>query len=221
MTFTDREAWLTGAYQALASIFETAGYPVADVDKIKISTGFGLARGENASILGQTINPTVSANDTTWTIFVSPLLSDGREALIVLAHEMVHVAVGTEEGHGKVYAHAGEAVGLEGKPTTMAPGAALEAELLLLAEELGEYPHVALDLSKVHTRVPVGPDGTPAPGPRVRVTTGPAVQTNRHMKCVCMNEHCDARGYLVRTSARWLAVATPRCPVCNTQMHVS
>lgn len=219
MSYTDREAWLLAAYQLVIPVFKAAGHPLPPVEQIKISTGFGLAKGENKSILGQTISPVVSADDKTWTVFVSPVIATGEDALHVIFHEAVHVAVGTQEGHGKVFAEAGRDVGLDGRPTVMTPGTALSAEIMLMELELGPYPHVALDLGKLKAPVPAG--GTEPGTTRTRVTTGPAVQTSRHLKTVCMTEGCPTQGYLARVSQKWLAVSAPLCPGCSKPMRIS
>jgi hypothetical protein len=218
---TDRETWLLTAYAAVSKIFAREGHELPGIEQIKISTGFGLARGENKHILGQTIAPGGSADGKTWTIFVSPVLATGEDALNVLCHEALHALVGCDAGHGPEFARAGKALGLEGKPTSMLPGPALQAELMLLAMELGDYPHVAVDMAKVLASEPEPtPAGGGRTGARTRITTGPARQSCRHIRCQCTNDVCEARGYLVRTTARWLEYGAPLCPACGAPMEV-
>jgi len=212
---SDRETWLLTAYTAVGKIFAREGFDLPPVEQIKISTGFGLAtKGENKSILGQTIAPGGAADGKTWTIFVSPVLATGEDALNVLCHEALHVTAGCD--HGSAFARAGKTLGLEGKPTEMLPGPALQAELMLLAMELGDYPHVAVDMAKVLASEPAEGD---RPRARARVTTGPARQTCRYVRCACTTEGCDAAGYLVRVTARWLEVGPPLCPSCREPME--
>jgi hypothetical protein len=217
MPYADREQWLMAAYTKVREVYAREGHVLPPVEEILISTGFGLSKGENRYILGQTIAPGGSADGKTWTVFVSPVLATGEEALNVLCHEALHVLVGCEAGHGPAFARAGEALGLEGKPTSMMPGPALQAELMLVSLELGDYPHVAVDLVKVSGPVQKTPEGADR---AARVTSGPRRQSCRHVKCVCANPGCEAKGYLVRTTARWIEVAVPQCPVCRTDMEV-
>lgn len=67
--------------------------------------------------------------------------------LDILLHELIHAAVGTEEGHRGEFKRVALALGLQGKMTaTIAePGTELHGKLSRIARELGPYPHKALN----------------------------------------------------------------------------
>jgi len=214
--FATREAWLGAAIEAVRPIFTDAGAPLPE--RIRVSVGFGYnGAAENKHILAQAW-ASVTSHDGIPAVFISPIIADAVDALCALLHELNHTSDDCASGHGKAFKATGEAIGLEGKPTQMLPGVALSAVLITVAETLGAYPHSALDPHA--TRVPVGP-ASDEQAPAGRVRTGPATQTNRHLAAVCMNDACAAKGYTVRTSRKWLEIATPICPVCLTTMNVA
>lgn len=221
--FDTREAWLLAAIEMLRPQINAAGTSAMMQDdalpeQIRVSCGFGWARAENTAILGQTF-ATLVTDDGVPAVFVSPVIDNAFDALMVLAHELVHVIDDCASGHAGRFVVIGKALGLDGIPTQMLPGVGMQADLMLIAEELGAYPHskIDIDLIRAASKAPSTPEQ-----PRVRVTSGPRAQHgSRHIKAVCMNNKCDAQGYLIRTSAHWINVATPICPVCRTDMHVS
>jgi len=221
--YATREEWLQAAIEYVRPMVnaaaEAAGMAKHSMPThIRVSCGFGWAKAENSSILGQTFASVVT-DDGQSAVFVSPVIASAEDALMVLMHELVHVVDDCISGHSGRFVEIGKALGLDGKPTQMLPATALQAELMLIAADLGDYPHSRLDIDMI--RAASKTPSTPSK-PRVRVSSGPAAQHgSRHIKAVCMNSACDARGYLVRTSAHWISVATPICPVCKTDMHVS
>jgi len=218
--YSTREAWLTAAINAVRPMFATAGYPLPR--KVRVSVGFGYNSGaENKHILAQAWANFASA-DGTPAVFISPVIADAVDAFGALMHELVHVADNCESGHRGTFVKIGEAIGLEGKPTQMLPGIVLEAQLVTIVASIGTYPHAALHVGPLPQR-DTDDTGTIAPA-RIRIQrvhTGPAAQSNRHFKAECHNTKCSAEGYLIRTSQKWLTVATPICPVCRKDMHVS
>lgn len=132
---------------------------------------------------------TATALDGRAHIFVSPLLHDPVEVLEVLAHELVHAVDDCEHKHRGPFAKMARAIGLEGKLTATHAGPELRLWLEQIAAELGDYPHAGL--------VP---------------ETKPKTQSTRMRKV-----ECPACGYIVRTTAKWLAVGVPTCP-CETEM---
>jgi hypothetical protein len=212
-----REQWLTAAIDAVRPTFDEVNYPLPRT--IHVSVGFGYnGAAENKHILAQTW-ATVTSEDSNPAVFISPVIATAEDAIGALMHELAHVADDCENGHRGRFVEIGTAIGLEGKPTQMLPGVATEAMIFTITAMLGTYPHSKLDTARV--RVAVNPDGTPSSEPAKRVRTGPATQTNRHLACICMNAECVAKGYLIRTSSKWMAIAVPKCPVCLTEMDVS
>lgn len=119
-------------------------------------------------------------------IFISPVLDSGMKALDVLAHELVHAAT-PGDGHRKAFGKAARAIGLEGKLTATVAGDKLKAILQGIADTLGEYPHGGIDLSK-----------------RKKQATN------------MLKVSCDACGYILYTTRKWLDTGTPSCP-CNDE----
>ena len=202
-TKTTREAWLHGAVEMLRPKFEEIGLPVPE--KLHLSVGFGFgARKESATILGQAFARTVSVDQVNH-IFISPEIGDTTGVLATLLHELIHAADDLQSGHKGRFAESAVRLGLEGRMTATQPGIELAAELMTMAEVLGEYPHGRLETSMITSpaEVPVGPEGNPVPRPY----SGPARQTNRSIKMVAPD--C---GYTVRTTRMWLETGVPLCP---------
>lgn len=77
-------------------------------------------------------------------IFVSAALQDGPRVLDVLLHEMIHIAIGVELKHGKVFRRTALACGLTGKMTATVAGEELAEFCKKLDKHLGGYPHKPL-----------------------------------------------------------------------------
>jgi hypothetical protein len=131
--------------------------------------------------------------------------------LAVLMHELVHVSDDNASGHKAHFAEAATRLGMTSPFTTATPDMALSAELIVMAAELGDYGHAKLD-AHAAKRVPVGPGGEP-----VKVTSGPATQTNRHIKLVC-GEHGQ---YSLRLSRGVLDMGAPGCGICGQEMQLA
>jgi hypothetical protein len=61
----------------------------------------------------------------------------------IVAHELVHAAVGVEQGHGPAFGKVARAIGLEGKLTATVPGERFVASVELILAEVGPFPHAA------------------------------------------------------------------------------
>lgn len=209
-----REAWLQAAITDLRPRFQEIGFLLPD--RIHVSVGFPHCgvQGENSVILAVTYSREAS-HDGVNEIFVSPMLDDAPRVLDVLLHELVHVALNNEDGHKARFKECATALGLEGPMTATTASVVLAAEMVALAETLGEYPHKAMDsvLFSARRRVPAGAPGLPVPPTGPRISSGPKVQGTRQIKVVC-----DCCGYTLRTTRRWLDVGLPSCPA-GTVMH--
>lgn len=186
-----REEWLRALTAKLAPIFQEVGKPLPD--KLRVSVGWpckkALASGKGR-ILGQCFATECSADKHT-EIFVSPVIGKAMDAAGVLAHELVHAAVGTKAAHRKPFIDCGRAIGLEGKPTQMLPSKELKTKLAAMIDQVGPFPHATLDLTKL----------TKTKGRK------------KWIKIVCPS--CD---YACKTTQKWLDVGLPTC-CCGEQME--
>lgn len=206
-----RESWLQAAIEIFRARFVEVGYPLPET--IHVSVGFHSgARAESGKILGVTYKSFLS-NDGMPHIFISPEVADTHDVMVVLLHELIHAADDCVSGHKGTFAEIATRLGFDAPMTCTPPSPSLSAELLVIAMELGDYPHSALDLSKAKkpAKTPVGPDGTPIPP--VKVSSGPSTQTTRMVKIVC-----PCCGYSVRTTRKWIEEGLPYCPK-GTQMQ--
>lgn len=203
-----REEWLRQAVAIFRPRFVEVGLPLPE--RVRVSVGFGStgARQENAVVLGVCYARQCSADGVN-EIFISPEDADTASILFTLLHELVHAADDNYSGHRGRFAEVATRLGMEGKMTSGHPGITLAAELMTIAETLGEWPGAAM---KVPTHksapVPVGPDGRP-----VRVHSGAGVQTSRMLKHSCQEVGCEAYGYTVRMARTWVETwGAPTCP---------
>lgn len=200
-----REQWLHAAIDAFRPRFAEVGMPIPE--QIHISVGFGYgAKRESAVILGQCWS-TAASEDGVNHIFISPEMNDTAKVLAALLHELIHAADDNKSGHKGAFAEAATRLGFQGKLTTLDPSIELSVEMMTLAATLGHYPHGALHPMGVPVKTPVGPDGSTIPVAIGRTHSGPSKQGTRMIKCEC---EC---GYSVRTTAKWLTVGNPFCPL--------
>jgi len=126
---------------------------------------------------------------------------------------MIHAADDCASGHRGHFAEIATRAGFDGKMTSSHASMDLAAELLTLADELGDYPHGQLMVG-VPVLAPVTPGGTPVI-PTAWVTTGGRAQVSRWVKVSCPSvEHT----YHVRMSRGMIALGTPRCGMCDEKM---
>ena len=131
---------------------------------------------------GQCFDPACSSDKKNFQIVLTPLLDDILKVLATQVHEKIHKIVGLACGHKGAFAKMCKTVGLEGKPTTTHAGPELIATLQMIADELGPYPHSALDTTKRKT------------------------QSTRMIKC-----ECPECGMVVRASRKALENGPPHC----------
>ena len=106
----------------------------------------------------------------------------------ILAHELVHAAVGIPAGHGKAFKRVAVGLGLVGRMTATTPGDTFLAAVAPILVAAGSLPHARLDTSSETTRL--------------------KKQATRLLKC-----ECKTCGYTVRTARKWLEeVGAPLCP---------
>jgi hypothetical protein len=184
--FPHREAWLHAIINKLGPRFESTGYPIPP--NIRVACSFPSLRGTapKRRALGQCWAST-SSKDGHYEIMISPVVDDPMRVAGILAHELIHVAVGLECGHKGPFRKVAMAIGLEGKMTSTTEGDAFKRSLEPIVQVLGPYPHAELMVGQ---------------------NSGPRKQNTRQIKCVC--QLC---GYLTRTSRKWLDKSgAPLCP---------
>lgn len=175
----NREEWLLKAGVELANtVLKNQTIP-----KYRVSCGLPSkgAFSLKQQVLGQCWGDK-SSNDKHYEVFVSPVLADPVKVLDTLVHEMVHVIVGVEGGHGPKFKKLARAIGLEGPVKSTVAGPDLSVCLRDIATKLGPYPHGAL----VH----IG-------------SVKSAKRTTVKLLCKC--------GYLLRTSKKWTDLGLPTC----------
>jgi hypothetical protein len=141
MEYISRENWLAQAIIILGDTFRAKGYKLPAV---KVSVGIPFSRA-GLKAIGQHWSPKAS-DDKRGSIFISPVVDDGRQVLSVLVHELVHAAVGNDQGHGKVFRECAEKIGLVGKMTATIAGPELVPILDAVIKRIGKYPHAKLNL---------------------------------------------------------------------------
>jgi len=115
--FKTREAWLNEFTRRARPVFKRAGYPIPE--KIRVSVGF-TSKGARSSRIGECWDSRCSG-DGCFEIFITPKLGCASRIADVHTHELIHAAVGLEEGHGPKFKAAMKALGLGGKATATVP----------------------------------------------------------------------------------------------------
>lgn len=181
-----REEWLLNLVTRMrGDLFREAGYAVPE--KLRISCGFpsrGALRGTKQTTLGQCWHSEASKDQTT-EVLISPLLDDPMDVAAVVAHELLHAALGADVGHKGPFKRGMKAIGLVGPARSTEAGDKFR-DWFRQQPGLGRYPHAELDAKAKERK-----EGT------------------RMLKCFCRD--C---GYTVRTTAKWLELGTPLC-VCG------
>ena len=187
-----RESWLRAATILLRPYFESSGYPLPD--NLRFAIAFP-STGRRGARIGECWHSSTS-EDGNFEIIIRADIADPVEVLGVLVHELIHVVLPIDAGHGKLYRDAALKLGLEGKMRHAMPGQLLRARLAEIAETLGPLPHARLNIDR----------GRDNRGPADR----PKKQRARLLKAECSGHGC---GYTLRITAKWVdEVGAPVCP---------
>lgn len=185
-----REEWLNKAVDELRPLFK----PDYTVPEVRISIGFPPKGGLSKRRVLGVCWKAECATDRIVQIYINPTIVEvggSQVVLSVVAHELVH-ACGIS-GHGKDFAKCGNHIGLEGKMSSSVAGPLLLSNIDAIEKKLGKFPHAPL--------VPTAN------------LSGLKPDKCRMYKC-----ECTECGYTVRVSAKWIEVATPKCPVCDEEL---
>jgi hypothetical protein len=201
----------------MAPRFEELGYPLPP---FRVAVGFPSA-GLKSKAIGECWDKSVSRDDR-FEIFLRPDKDDSTDVAAILAHELIHAAVGLKEGHKGKFATVALGLGFQ-RPLNVYKGApdALVEWLAPMLAEAGPMPHASLQFRQGAERGAGGMgrkggegegdgDGEPE-------SSGPKKQTSRLLKACCQAEGC---GYTVRVTSKWVdQVGAPHCPL-HGAMHV-
>jgi len=152
----------------------------------------GKKRQSVSNRIGECWSASQSA-DGTHEVIISMSIDDPMRVADILAHELVHVAVGNGNGHNKIFGALARAVLLEGKLTATVAGDEFKAKIQPVLDKIGPYPHAALK------------------SPR-------AVKE----QATWLTAVCRHTGFNVRISGKNLReFGTPICPCCQQLMNIS
>lgn len=165
-------------------------YPEVHISVGFPSTGRGSAKRAR---IGECWSEKVSGDNKAH-IFIIPTMNDGLRVLDIVAHEMIHAILGTEEGHGKNFRKMALAIGLEGKMTATTASPKLITKLQEIIDLIGDYPQ-----------------------PEFKIGEKRKKQSTRMLKAVC-----ETTGYVARLSNKWInEYGAPICPCCTQIMEVA
>ena len=142
----NRESWLNAVALGMAPLFEAVDAPLPD--RIRVAIGFTSA-GAKGKAIGECWDNRLSA-DSHFEIFIRPDLAHAPDAMptqiaAILAHELVHAAVGIPAGHGKAFKRVALGLGLVGPMRATTPGYAFLAAIAPILTDVGPLPHARLD----------------------------------------------------------------------------
>jgi hypothetical protein len=158
-------------------------------EEVRISIGIPKGMHGSKKAIGQCWSNILSS-DGHYEIFVSPELGKEVDVLETIAHELIHATVGTEEGHKGKFKTCALCIGFQGPMTTTPPDQKMIFKCEEIIKTIGPYPAGTLDL------------------------TGRKKKATYLIKC-----ECPECGYVVRTTAKWLEVGDPICPVDDCAMQ--
>jgi hypothetical protein len=141
-----RQNWLRSIADNLAPEFASLGVPLP---AFRVTCGFpstGGTRLRRSRVIGEIHDSSRSA-DGHCEIFISPVNADSVTVAAVLAHELVHAAVGISQGHNREFGRVARSIGLQGPLTATEAAPAFESKIRRWVTIEGEYPHAALNVS--------------------------------------------------------------------------
>lgn len=188
-----REEWLNAVALQLAPHFTKQGLKLPP---FRVSIGFP-STGRRGKRIGEA-HAAVASRDGHHEIFIRPDQADAVEVAQVLAHELVHCAVGLRKKHGRPFRRAALAIGLEGPMESTRAGKGFRELVAPILEQLGPIPHAALNFRR-----------------GVGLSDAPKKQKARQLKTMC-----PVCGYTARVARSWLELAPPICPLDGVELEV-
>lgn len=186
-----REAWLEQALRVIApAVWSNAGVDLGADVPARVSVGFPITGGRGAKRIGECWHGAATA-DNVPQIFVHPSVAEGKDALAVLVHELIHAALGPGCGHKGPFRACALKLGLTGPMTATVPGDVLTAQLAELMKHLGPYPHAKLNTAD-----------------------------RKRQKTYLLKAACAKDGYTIRLTEKWASVGLPQCPMCSNLLKL-
>lgn len=204
----NRETWLRSLADLMAPRFAQCEKPIPP---FRVGTGF-TSGGQYCNAGGECWNKTVSA-DGHFEIFIMPDQVEPMKIAAILCHELIHAAVGLQEGHKGQFAVMMHRLGLQRPYTCSIPGPEFETWVQPFLDELGPPPLAALQFrrSKPKRARDASGDSDEAPDPEDNGEPGSSNQRKKQgtrMLKAC----CSDCGYTVRLSKKWALSHGAVCP---------
>lgn len=183
-----REAWLNDLVNLVRPHMEQAAG--LTFPALRVSCGFPSRGGASGKVIGQCWAAAASA-DAHAEIFITPLEDQPEAVASTLVHELIHACLPTA-GHRAPFARAAKAVGFKAPWKATPETDAFWAWVRPLVDQLPPYPHGRLNAMS-------------------------AVAAPKPQKARLLKAECEACGYTVRVTRKWLDEAgAPLCP-CNRE----
>ena len=119
----NRESWLNRVAIGMGPLFKALDAPLPS--RVRVAIGF-TSRGAKGKAIGECWDNRRSG-DGHFEIFIRPDLAHAPDAMpaqiaAILAHELVHAAVGIAAGHGRAFKRVSVGLGLVGPMRATTPG---------------------------------------------------------------------------------------------------
>lgn len=200
----NRETWLRELSALMAPRFEELGKPIPP---FRVGTGF-TSGGQYCRAAGECWNKTLSA-DEHFEIFIMPDQIDPIDIAAILCHELIHAAVGLQEGHKGEFAKMMGKLGLLRPYTQSIPGPEFIAWAQPFLDQLGPIPHAALRFRRTKD----GPAPVEGDEPAGDQDDEPGSSNQKKKQSTRMLKACCAEcGYTVRLSKKWALELGAVCP---------
>ena len=179
-----REDWLMYMIGAMRPKFEEVGAPIPA--SVRATFGFP-STGKKGRRIGECWSAKASTDGHN-EIIIHLNQDNPMRVAGILAHELIHAAVGLEAKHGPLFKRVALAIGLQGKMTATTEGPDFHAWVSPILESAPELPHKSLRSASDFARTGRGTN-------RVKAT-------------------CSDCGYNVRVARKWIdEVGLLHCPL--------
>lgn len=192
VTKTQREAWLNKATRKITRAWKKLGVTVpADV---QLSCGFP-GGGSPQRRIGECW-PRSRSEKGVNQVFINPILDSAAQVLDVLGHELIHAVDDCQSKHGPNFTKLSGRVGYSGGKHSKVESDTAKALLVKLMQQLGAYPHGALDLTRRAKKENTGLHkfACVAGGEDILYSTSKNVERFGSPKCRCCGEDMAPAG---------------------------